>query len=187
MNPLIEPRGDLAAAVVGDVIYVFGGRLFNNLPVLSDVEAGDFSAAGGGGGGGGGGGATGAVTDGGGGGGCFIATAAYGSPMESHVITLREFRDRFLLENTLGECFVSLYYKYSPPLADFISKHDTLRMLVRFGLLPIVGFSWIWLEAGTATALAFLIFFTVVAGFSAAVFTRKRRKPVFARGSVKGE
>jgi hypothetical protein len=184
VDPMPTSRGDIAAAVVKGVIYVFGGRFSAADPVLSVTEAGDYSVPAGGGGGGGG--AAGAVNDGGGGGGCFIATAAYGSPTESHVKTLREFRDRFLLTNTLGQSFVTLYYKYSPSMANFISENDTLRFMVGIGLLPLVGLSWVWLEAGTAMALAFLLFFAAAAGFSATVFTRRRRKPVFARGSVKG-
>jgi Ni/Fe-hydrogenase subunit HybB-like protein len=31
------------------------------------------------------------------------------------------------------------YYKYSPPVANFIAKHDSLRAMVRISLLPIVG------------------------------------------------
>jgi hypothetical protein len=64
---------------------------------------------------------------GGGGSGCFIATAAYGSTIEPHVKVLRQFRDRFLLNNTVGKTFVRLYYTYSPPLAKFISGHKNLR------------------------------------------------------------
>ena len=40
---------------------------------------------------------------GGGGGGCFIATAAFGSPMELRVKVLREFRDNVLIKSKAGK------------------------------------------------------------------------------------
>lgn len=83
---------------------------------------------------------------GGGGGGCFIATAAYGSYMEPHVMVLRDFRDRFLLTNSVGKAFIDLYYTYSPPVAAFIANHDNLRAVVRWSLLPVVGVSWMTLN-----------------------------------------
>jgi len=82
------------------------------------------------------------------GGGCFIATASYGSPMEPHVKLLRQFRDGFLFTNAMGRTFVRLYYIYSPPVADFISGHESLRMVVRWSLLPLVGMSWSFLKFG---------------------------------------
>jgi hypothetical protein len=75
---------------------------------------------------------------GGGGGGCFIATAAYGTIMHSHVQALRRFRDNYLLTSLPGRAFVDLYYKYSPPIADTISKSDSLRAATRVMLMPLV-------------------------------------------------
>lgn len=82
----------------------------------------------------------------GGGGGCFIATAAFGSYMEPHVMVLRQFRDEILLPHRAGRAFVRAYYKYSPPPADFIAARSWLRATVRILLLPVVAFSWLALH-----------------------------------------
>jgi hypothetical protein len=90
-----------------------------------------------------------------GGGGCFIATAAYGSAQEHHVMMLREFRDRFLLKHVSGRAFVTFYYKYSPPMANYIAQHDTIRMYVRWGLFPLVWLSQVilWIGHGVIVTL----------------------------------
>jgi M6 family metalloprotease-like protein len=74
-------------------------------------------------------------------GGCFIATAAWGSPMAPEVELLRRFRDRVLLTNAPGRAFVAAYYRLSPPAADFISTRPALRAAVRFFLAPLLLFA----------------------------------------------
>jgi YVTN family beta-propeller protein len=84
--------------------------------------------------------------------GCFIATAAYGSVMEPHVKILRNFRDRFLSTNVLGNSFLNLYYTYSPPIAHFIARHEAIRFIIRWSLLPLVGMSWLVLFIGPVSS-----------------------------------
>lgn len=91
--------------------------------------------------------------------GCFIATAAYGSLMEPHVKILRDFRDRFLFDNAAGRRLVRLYYNHSPPIADFIAEHDSLRAMVRISLLPFVGVGWMALKMGLLSTVALLLVF----------------------------
>jgi len=71
---------------------------------------------------------------------CFIATAAFGTPMAKEVVRLREFRDRYLLTNRPGRAFVRWYYRHSPRLAGYIRQRSWARAFVRGVLRPVVWF-----------------------------------------------
>jgi hypothetical protein len=70
---------------------------------------------------------------------CFVATAAYGSPMAEEIATLRRFRDRHLMTNPAGRAFVDTYYSLGPVAADAIRDHAALRAGTRAALAPVVA------------------------------------------------
>jgi lysophospholipase L1-like esterase len=106
---------------------------------------------------------SGASSGGGGGSGCFIATAAFGSPVEKNVELLKQFRDKILLPTAPGKKFVKAYYRYSPPVADFIRDHEFVKLAVRMLLYPLVGFSFflvklsLWLQVALVLSVAALV------------------------------
>ncbi len=69
---------------------------------------------------------------------CFIATAAYGTKFTPAVTLLRQFRDKHLLNNTVGTAFVDFYYRTSQPIANFIAGSELLKGIVRVTLIPAV-------------------------------------------------
>jgi subtilisin family serine protease len=75
-------------------------------------------------------------------GGCLIATAAFGSSLAPQVAILREFRDRILIKSAVGRSFIRAYDRYSPALAGIVEEHETLRVVIRFGLLPLVAYGY---------------------------------------------
>lgn len=107
---------------------------------------------------------------------CFIATAAYGSPYQAPVTWLREFRDRYLLNNAPGQWFVQTYYRLSPPLADVIASHGWMRLMVRVLLLPFVGLSYVLVVAPPAVQLGVAL--AVLMGTLWLVVRRARRRGV---------
>jgi hypothetical protein len=70
---------------------------------------------------------------------CFVATAAYGSPLASEIGVLRRFRDRYLLTNALGRELVAAYYSVGPELAEVIAGDESLRSGARWAMTPVVA------------------------------------------------
>lgn len=105
---------------------------------------------------------------------CFIATAAFGSYMEPHVLILRELRDSFLLTNEAGRAFVDFYYRHSPPLAGIIAESELLKSLTRALLMPAVGISYIALYTTPIQQVLFA-FLILIAASGGCLFVRKRR------------
>jgi hypothetical protein len=97
--------------------------------------------------------AAGGESGGGGGGPCFIATAAYGTPMAGEIDTLRAVRDTFMLDNALGMAIVDTYYQVSPAIADTIATSPVLAALVRVLLVPVIFLGKVALAIPVLTAL----------------------------------
>jgi len=115
-------------------------------------------------------------------GGCFIATAAYDSPLHPYVETLRDFRDKYLMPSKLGRKLVKSYYKYSPFVANFIAKHKVLKIAVRFTLLPIIAVSYLMLHLGPVIT-AFMLVFVFVLPIFLISFRRKQLRRVEPKSS----
>ncbi|MEA1872021.1 MAG: CFI-box-CTERM domain-containing protein, partial [Chloroflexota bacterium] len=105
---------------------------------------------------------------------CFIATAAYGTPMAEEIEILREFRDEYLLTNPAGQALVGLYYTVSPPIAEFITEHPSLKPIVRAGLLPAVAMSAVAVNTTVAEKMVIAVL-PVLVSVAMAVWSTRRR------------
>jgi len=74
---------------------------------------------------------------------CFIATAAYDSPIHPFVKHLKAFRDEILQKVPAGRTLVELYYRHSPAAAEKIEDSPLLKTIVRAALLPAVALAWL--------------------------------------------
>ncbi|MGB5924843.1 MAG: CFI-box-CTERM domain-containing protein [Dehalococcoidia bacterium] len=115
--------------------------------------------------------------------GCFIATAAYGTSMAEEIQVLREFRDEYLLINSLGQALVGLYYRVSQPMAEFITEHPSLKPIVRAGLVPTVAMSTVVVNTTPAEKIVILGLLALVSVALAVWATSRRgRGPEYTSG-----
>ncbi|MFC2169645.1 CFI-box-CTERM domain-containing protein [Acidobacteriota bacterium] len=107
---------------------------------------------------------------------CFIASAVYGSSLHPDVRVLQNFRDKYLTPYKFGRIWIDFYYKHSPHLATFISKHKIIKVTVRLWLFPFVTFCYSVFHFGltiTAVAFGFTLVFPI---FIIRVCRRRRMK-----------
>ena len=77
------------------------------------------------------------------GGGCLIATAAFGSELAPQVQQLRELRDNTVLATASGTAFMSgfnsIYYAFSPSVADIQRENPAIREATQVLLTPMLS------------------------------------------------
>ncbi len=76
------------------------------------------------------------------GGGCLISTATFGSELAPQVQMLREIRDNKLLSTESGSAFMSgfnsIYYSFSPTVADWERESPIFREAVHIAITPLI-------------------------------------------------
>jgi hypothetical protein len=128
MLPISVPEGGLIEAAIGDLVaqthYYVAARATDELNrsgpirvVEVDTTARTFAT----------------VTP------CFIATAAYGTPLAREISVLRGVRDRYLESNALGRELVAAYYRFGPAAAEVVARHPWLQALVRTALTQLTA------------------------------------------------
>lgn len=105
---------------------------------------------------------------------CFIATAAFGSPMAGQVEILRQFRDRYLLTHHPGRMFVAWYYREGPAAANYIEDRPLTKAAVRAALYPLIGFSFLLISG----YLPFMIIGLLLTAFLFLRFRPKKLLPL---------
>ncbi len=75
--------------------------------------------------------------------GCLIATAAFGSELAPQVQLLREIRDNVLFSTSSGTSFMSgfnsLYYSFSPTVADWERQNPAFKEVVKVTIPPMLS------------------------------------------------
>lgn len=103
---------------------------------------------------------------------CIIATAAFGSRMDTNVEAMRHLRDNSVKITFTGGNFMKVfngwYYSWSPAIAKAVHDHESLRSITRVILYPVVGS--VIVAQGTISIFSFSIELAATASILTAAF-----------------
>ncbi|NCN40802.1 hypothetical protein GW916_06075 [bacterium] len=110
---------------------------------------------------------------------CFVATAAYGSSLDPHIDTFREFRYKVLLRSEFGKKLNWAYYNFGPKMARSIIENPWLRPVSRAILWPAWGLASIslYFHFSLWQSLAFFAFTLFVTVGLISLLTHLALKP----------
>jgi hypothetical protein len=94
--------------------------------------------------------------------------------MAEEIQILREFRDEYLLTNPPGQALTDLYYRVSPPIAEFITEHPSLKPIARAGMVPAVAMSVVAVNT-TPAEKATIVGLVALVSVALAVWAKRRR------------
>lgn len=107
---------------------------------------------------------------------CFIASAAYGSPLDHRLDVLRNFRSEILNKFEVGRKFINFYYTEGPYAAKWVVDHPWSRPIIQFLLWPVWMFAWISLNWGLSIAASISVF-SFAFPFLVYLFVRRKDFP----------
>jgi len=83
----------------------------------------------------------------------------------------------------VGQSLVELYYRVSPPIAEFINEHPNLKPIVRTALLPAVAMSAMVINSTQAEKIAMVgLLVSVSVALAVSTIRWRGRGPEYTRG-----
>jgi hypothetical protein len=107
---------------------------------------------------------------------CFIATAAFGSMMAPEVQSFRDFRNHYLMTNSVGRAFVKFYYDKSPKYARMIAGSEIAKATARGFLWPLLAFTKIVNAWGMSAAILVLMLLLAAIAMPIYVWRKKSHR-----------
>lgn len=109
-----------------------------------------------------------------GGGGCLVATAAFGSELNHYIQQLREIRDTKITSTESGRLFLgafnSIYYTFSPFVADYERENPVFKDAMRIYLGPMLLSLGIMNHAESGSEMDALAYGILVLALNAGVY-----------------
>ena len=109
-----------------------------------------------------------------GGGGCLVATAAFGSESSNYIQHLREIRDTKIASTESGRLFLgafnSIYYTFSPFVADYERENSVFKDATRIYLGPMLLSLGIMNHAESGSEMGVLAYGMLVLALNAGVY-----------------